>query len=943
MPVDRRGFLSGLALTAAGFKVSAEVPGLLAEEDGFSSATGAGNAKEKAYGSGYFGQWIEDEFGLPAFHYTCDQINDAKAVTEVNPGILSSTEHIHQVGNDRIVAIASNYGHVRVRQDEGAPKFLNDYAPDRGCFGGGIGYLTDGRVMLSTFYPGSSEGFDRIFGVGYLRKKVFGHNYNIDQVIFAPFGDDPVLISQATITNHSPSEAKLRWLEYWGCQVYQLSFRSFIESFAGRSICELRRDFGARFAHHFRALQDGSGLLETKEFLGRLQAEEDQWRAIAAYLEKAPNPFLTAPDKNAPKEASFDDLNPPPTFLVSLDAPADGISSDGKDFFGAGGASHPSGLDRQLDGDLSKTGPESALLLERKISLKPGESRTLIFLYGYLPENANVDSLVSKYRRSAAAAWRDSSSEWKRKGLRFSAESEPWVEREITWNHYYLRSGLTYDSFFRQHILSQASIYQYVMGFQGAARDPLQHALPFVFSDPDILKGILRYTLKEVRRDGSLPYGIVGYGMPMPTTSDNSSDMPMWLLWVASEYVLATRDVPFLDEPITPVYGPNAGGQPVRVRELLARCYRHLLEGVKTGEHGIMRMLHDDWNDALVMGWVSPKSLPECLEQSESVLNSAMASYVFDRYARLLTYAGGEPGLAADIRRKAEEHRKAVQQQWTGKWFRRAWLGPSQGWLGEKGLWLEPQPWAIIGGVTTEQQTRALVQILDQELRRASPVGALQLNKSPDMIAQGVLKMEPGTSIDGGVWPSLNATLIWALALVDAGMAWDEWKKNSFARHAEVYPGIWYGTWSGPDVLNSASSEHPSETTAGRPFGWTDFPVLNMHTHACPLFSATKLLGLEFTETGVTVMPNLPLPSYRFDSPLLGVSKSALGYQGWYNPSSRGMWTIRLKLAAEERKLLEKVEINGTRVSPAPTTDGSIVLEGEGGQGSPLRWSVLRT
>jgi len=47
----------------------------------------------------------------------------------------------------------------------------------------------------------------------------------------------------------------------------------------------------------------------------------------------------------------------------------------------------------------------------------------------------------------------------------------PWVEREVTWNHYYLRSGFTYDDFFKQHIVSQASIYQYVMGFQGAARD----------------------------------------------------------------------------------------------------------------------------------------------------------------------------------------------------------------------------------------------------------------------------------------------------------------------------------------------------------------------------------------------------------------------------------------------------------------------------------------
>jgi len=940
MDVDRRGFLGGLAFTAAALKGGAEVAALLADGQGFSSAGGAGNAQQKAYGSGYFGQWIEDEFGLPAFHYTCNQVNDLKAKTEVNPGILSSTEHIHQIGNDRIVAIASNYGHVRVRQDEGAPKFLNDYAPDRGYFGGGIGFLTDGKAVLSTFYPGGGERFDRIFGIGYLRKKVFGHDYHIDQLIFAPFGDDPVLISQATITNRSPSEAKLRWLEHWGCQVYQFSFRSFIESFAGKGMCELRRDFGTRFAHHFRALEDGSGLLETKEFLGRPQADEERWRAMIAYLEKNPNPFVTAPDKNAPKEASFDDLNPPPTFLASLDAPADGFSTGGKDFFGSGGTTHPSGLDRPLDGDLSKTGPESALLLERKISLKPGESRTLIFLYGYLPENANLDSLVAKYRRSGASAWRDSSRRWKETGLRFRTESEPWVEREIAWNHYYLRSGFTYDSFFRQHILSQASIYQYVMGFQGAARDPLQHVLPFVFSDPDKVKEILRYTLKEVRPDGSIPYGIVGYGMPMPTTFDLSSDMPMWLLWVASEYVLATRDPAFLDEPITTVYGQSAAQEPVR--KLLDRCFRHLTDDVKTGEHGIMRMLHDDWNDALVMGWVSPRSLPECLEQSESVLNSAMASYVFDHYARLLTYAGDDPRIAAGIRRRAEEHRKAVQQQWTGKWFRRAWLGPSQGWLGEKGLWLEPQPWAIIGGVTSEQQTQALVEVLDQELRRPSPIGAFQLNKSPDMIGQGVWKMEPGTSIDGGVWPSLNATLIWALALVDPAKAWDEWKKNSFARHAEVYPGIWYGTWSGPDVLNSASSEHPGETTAGRPFGWTDFPVLNMHTHACPLFSATKLLGLGFTETGVTLAPKLPLLSYRFDSPLLGLSKSHLGYEGWYNPLSRGKWTIRLTLSAEEAKLFEKLEINGTRASLAPTTDGSNVFEGKGGQGSPLRWSVKR-
>src|SRR5216683_2389714 len=598
MPVDRRQFLTRATLAAAGARFAPEAWTLASQN----SSSTAGASKQKAYGSGYFGEWIEDEFGLPAFHYTCDQIHDPKAVTEVNPGILSSTEHIHQVGNDRLVAVVSNYGHVRVRQDEGAPKFLNDYAPSQGFFGGGFGYF---------------------------RKQVASRDYAIDHVIFAPFGDDPVLISQVRITNHGNAEAKLRWIEHWGCQVYQFSFRSFMMGFAGKSMTELRREFGARFVHRFRTIENGAGLLESKEFLGSSEAEERQFQATVAYLEKNPNDFLTPPDKSAPKQAAFDDLNPPPTFLVSLDAVADGITTNGKNFFGAGGVNHPDGLDRELDGDLSKTGTESALLLERKLHLKPGESRTLTFLYGYLPQGSDLDSLVAKYRSSAHRAWADSSNQWKKNGLRFSTEAEPWVEREVTWNHYYLRSGLTYDTFFHQHILSQASIYQYMMGFQGAARDPLQHALLFLFSDPEIVKEVLRYTLKEVGPDGSIPYGIVGHGMPMPTTSDNSSDMPLWLLWAVSEYVLATRDVRFLDSDVLPVYGQQ---ERASVRALLARCYKHLIDDVKTGEHGLMRMLHDDWNDALVPGWVPQSSLDECVQKSESVLNSAMAAYVFDCY-----------------------------------------------------------------------------------------------------------------------------------------------------------------------------------------------------------------------------------------------------------------------------------------------------------------------
>src|SRR5205823_5390308 len=135
--------------------------------------------------------------------------------------------------------------------------------------------------------------------------------------------------------------------------------------------------------------------------------------------------------------------------------------------------------------------------------------------------------------------------------------------------------------------------------------------------------------------------------------------------------------------------------------------------------------------------------------------------------------------------------------------------------------------------------------------------------------------------------------------------------------------------------------KYPGETTGGKPVGWTDFPVLNMHSHACPLYSLTKLLGFEFNETGVILAPRLPLPSFRFDSSLLGLVKSAKGYEGWYNPVPRNTWSIRLNLAADDAKHLQQIEVNGNRVR-ARMIEGAIELRGEGGGGSPLKWSISR-
>ncbi len=894
----------------------------------FSSATQmpAPESGGDAYGSGYFGRWITDEFGLPAYRYTCNQVSDRKAEFPTDKVWRSAADQTHQVGNDRLVAAVSNYGYVQVRQDEGSPKFLNDYCPEQHRYGGGIGFLAGEGFALSTWYSGFADSFDRIFGIGYFRKRVAGHGHEVDQVILAPFGDDPVVISRVTITNQSSRPTTSRWVEYWGCHNYQMSYRALMEAAvpAGATNApQLRREFGDRFAHRFELLKNGAGLLERQSFQGRAPEEVAAWQRTQAALRADPNGFFGGPVAPLAPGASMEDFHPPATFLVSLDAPGDGFATNASRFF-QGGIDHPAGMDAPLDNDLSASGPESAFFAERKVRLRPGESRTLSFLYGYLPEGFTLEGLVARYSAEPPEVWPRSSSQWKKSCIQFRAGADSWVEREVAWSGYYLRSGLTYDSFFREHILSQGQGYQYLAGLQGAARDPLQHALPFVFTDPQVVREVLRYTIKETQSDGSLPYGIVGSGVPMPCRY-RPSDLELWLLWLASEYVLATRDRKFLEEKVAP-YPGGASPEALTISQHLARAYERIATRIGVGKHGLMRLFNGDWNDSIVVNRLTPAQVAEVFKEGESVLNGAMASYVLDYYARMRAFTQ-QTELATAARATAEAQRQAVRQQWTGQWFRRAWLGEELGWAGEKQLWLEPQPWAILGGVATPEQVKTLVSTINELTRRRSPIGAL-LQSQPDP----TMKDDPGVGTNGGIFAAINGTLIWALARVDGSMAWDEWKKNSLARHAATYPEMWFGIWSGPDAYNSVLAKNP---------GWTppDFPVMNMHPHAWPLYSAAKLLGLEFEETGINLCPALPLSHYEFASPLLGFKKSRESYSGWYAPLTAGRWEVVIALPDEALKSLRHMVVNGVTY-PVSQAAHEIRFTGESKPGAPLRWQL---
>ena len=117
--------------------------------------------------------------------------------------------------------------------------------------------------------------------------------------------------------------------------------------------------------------------------------------------------------------------------------------------------------------------------------------------------------------------------------------------------------------------------------------------------------------------------------------------------------------------------------------------------------------------------------------------------------------------------------------------------------------------------------------------------------------------------------------------------------------------------------------------------------MLNLHSHACSLYSAAKVLGIEFTEEGVDLKPALPASPYRFASPLLGLARSATGeYEGWYEPSRAGRWSLRIELPVEDAAHITHAEVNSKVTPLKKLAHGAFELNGGSEPGKPLRWAL---
>ncbi|ANZ40238.1 hypothetical protein BBK82_33610 [Lentzea guizhouensis] len=460
------------------------------------------------------------------------------------------------------------------------------------------------------------------------------------------------------------------------------------------------------------------------------------------------------------------------------------------------------------------------LRVEVALEVPPGATRTTWFRFGLDivdqidPSALHSASLTALRTRLPAA----------------DVARAPEAAIEIPWHTALLTGAACTDGVLGGHTLDQGSAYSFRHGFNGAARDPLQHALPLVHLEPDLALSVLRNTCAWGSPDGDLPYALDGRKQPW-TQLFRPSDSNLWALWLAAEYAAATGDLEAFTRPAP--YHPAHRTDPVPLREHLRRQFRFFTDVIGLGENGHVRILNADWNDLAVKESGVDRDL--MVERGESVLNSAMAAWVLPLYAGLAADLDDED-TAQEARQLAADLRRRVAGEWNGRWFRRA-HAPGGHPVGENDLWLEVQPWAILCGAATDEQARALLATIDETCRAGSPLGARH--------------RWPG---DGQVWFAVTMTLVWAASRYDQDLAWDEWRRMTLHAHTAAYPDIWSGTLSGPDCYLPPGSDRPGETWAlpGNGVAMQAYPVANLHSHSQPLLAYLRLRGIDPSRTEVT-------------------------------------------------------------------------------------------
>jgi cellobiose phosphorylase len=352
-----------------------------------------------------------------------------------------------------------------------------------------------------------------------------------------------------------------------------------------------------------------------------------------------------------------------------------------------------------------------------KLSLKPGESRQIIFVLGYqenprdhkfdppdsqIINKRNAKAAVAKYcdAANADAAFERLRLYWSELLGLFQVDSpDVHTNRMVNiWNAYQCMATF--------NMSRSASFYESGIGRGLGFRDSNQDLLGFVHMVPvRARERILDLAATQLPTGGA-------YHQYQPLTKRGNNnvgsgfnDDPQWLIIGVSAYLKETGDCSILDEMVP---YDNAPGSETPLYEHLQRSFRYTLE--RLGPHGLPLIGRADWNDCLNLNCFSDspgQSFQTTTNKDGKVAESVFIAGLFVLAGRELAEIAKHRGLPTEacwcLGEVTKMEATIRKHGWDGEWFVRAYddfgrkVGSKENVEGK--IFIETQGFCTLAGI----------------------------------------------------------------------------------------------------------------------------------------------------------------------------------------------------------------------------------------------------
>ena len=443
----------------------------------------------------------------------------------------------------------------------------------------------------------------------------------------------------------------------------------------------------------------------------------------------------------------------------------------------------------------------------KKITLAPGESKTLVFILGYveMPEDQKFEAdgktinkekalaMIEKYNTAekVAAGLAELKDSWnKLLGILNVTTPDDKVDRMVNiWNQY--QCMVTFN------LSRSASYFESGIGRGMGFRDSNQDILGFVHQIPDRARERIIDIASTQLPDGGC------YHQYQPLTKKGNSDIggdfsddPLWMILSVSAYIKETGDWGLLDEMV-PYDNDDSKAQPM-LDHLKASFYKIVNN---LGPHGLPLAMRADWNDCINLScysdtpgesfqtYTNPKFAAEggYSKIAESVMVATLFTYTGPNYVAILKHLGKDDEAAAAQAEIDKMKKNIMESAWDGDWFLRAYdangekMGSKECEEGQ--IFIEPQGFAIMSDID-EDATKKTLKAIDERLNTKH---GLVLNNpafTKYYIQYGEISTYPGGyKENAGIFTHNNAWIICAAAYAGEG-------DQAFKYYSEIAPAF---------------------------------------------------------------------------------------------------------------------------------------------------------